>query len=104
MKTELSLTKKTNYQQALKLPSIFADEGDVTEKYTTDEIYALGFGVGENEIKFINTFTNADNQGALWMIHPIAKLYIDGDGVLKNKNEAAYWGSEFNQFEKETDN
>lgn len=84
----LRLVKKGSWDQAIDEFLPLAEEGHAASQFSLGLIYQLGRGVPKNSEVARNYYIKAAKQNYWPAYNNLAKMYLDGDGVKRNRATA----------------
>ena len=87
----LEFEKNGDYDSALKLYKLAADQGDSNAQWRLGAIYYTGKGVPKNETEGLQWVKLAANNGKAEAQFFFASCLLQGKGVAKNTGEAVKW-------------
>lgn len=87
----LELEKQGDYENALKLYTQAAEQGDSNAQWRIGAIYYTGKGVNKNEAKGLQYLKSAAENGKAEAQFFICSCFLNGKGVTKDINEAIKW-------------
>ena len=80
-----------NYNEAFKLITSPANQGNAYAQYCLGFLYYNGQGVAENYSEAVKWFTLSANQGNAYAQYMLGSCYYRGQGVTMNDSEAVKW-------------
>ena len=80
-----------DYQTALRLWRLLADEGIATAQYNLGFMYAKGQGVDEDYAEAVKWFHEAADQGFATAQATLGLIYYEGQGVPQDYVQAHMW-------------
>jgi tetratricopeptide (TPR) repeat protein len=80
-----------NYEEAFRIFTIYAEQGDAAAQYKLGVMYEIGEGVPENDAEAVQWYRKAAEQGSVEAKARLGAFYLLGRAVEHDPNKALRW-------------